>query len=96
MDDEMHRLVRRRFVSGGFALAGACALGIGISAPDAIASKSSKAALLYQDRTNDGKRCADCKFFTPSANDPSTGTCAIVEGTIDRNGWCMAFSAREH
>lgn len=96
MDDEMDRTVRRRFLSQGLVLAGACALGMGIPAKNAVASKSSKAALSYQDRANDGKRCADCKFFTPVANDASTGTCALVEGTIDRNGWCMAFSAREH
>ena len=78
----------------GLGVAGACVLGIALDAPDAAAAKSAKTALLYQDHPNDGKRCGECKFFTSSGNDASPGTCALVEGMIDRNGWCMAYSPR--
>jgi hypothetical protein len=30
----------------------------------------------------------------PAGSDPNSGSCALVEGTIDSNGWCMAFSAK--
>ena len=92
MTEHVFRPSRRRMALG---LAGAafCALGLG-RAREAAAAKSTKAALSYQDHASDGKRCADCKYFSAASADASTGTCAIVEGAIDRNGWCMAFSPR--
>ena len=77
------------------------ACGIGVTAAVALAfverdaaAKTSKASLLYQEQPNGGKRCADCKFFSAASGAEGAGTCALVEGPIDRNGWCMAFSPR--
>jgi hypothetical protein len=44
------------------------------------------------DAPNEGKSCATCRLFTPSES--GKGTCAVVEGSVSANGWCMAFSAR--
>jgi len=93
MDDHRIEIGRRRFIKCGVGMAGACALGLGLASRNA-AAKTAKAALLYQDQPNGGKRCADCKFFSAGSNDANTGTCELVEGTINRNGWCTAFSPR--
>ena len=93
MKDNRSEINRRKILKCGIGMAGACALGLALGARDA-AAKTSKAALLYQDQPNGGKRCADCRFFSAGGSDTNTGTCALVEGTIDRNGWCTAFSPR--
>jgi hypothetical protein len=92
MDEQVHRAGRRR-MTWGLACAAVCALGLGYRR-EARAAKSTKAELSYQDHASNGKRCADCKFFTAPSSDASTGTCAVVEGAVDRDGWCMAFSPR--
>jgi hypothetical protein len=93
MDDKVCTK-RRQILARGIGLAGASALGMTSVARDAAAAKTSKAALLYQDHPQNGKRCGDCKFFSPDSGSSTAGTCEIVEGTVDRNGWCMSFSPR--
>ena len=92
--DEKFCTKRRLVLARSLGLAGACALGMTIGARDASAAKSSKAAFLYQDHPQDGKRCGNCKFFSPDSGNASAGTCEVVEGAVDRNGWCMAFSPK--
>ncbi|HEX9301224.1 MAG TPA: high-potential iron-sulfur protein [Casimicrobiaceae bacterium] len=94
MDEKPPHTIRRRILARGLGLTGACVLGIAIDARSIAAAKSPKAALLYQDHPRDGHRCGDCKFFNAAGNDAPTGTCALVDGTIDRNGWCMAFAPK--
>jgi hypothetical protein len=55
-------------------------------------AKAAKSELLYQDHPHEGKKCGDCKHFSPDAN--GTGTCAMVEGMVSVNGWCQAFSPK--
>jgi hypothetical protein len=59
---------------------------------DPVVAKVSKADMFYRDTPKEGKSCAACRLFTPSES--GTGTCAVVEGSVSANGWCMAFSAR--
>ena len=94
MDKKTLQMTRRRILTRGLGLAGACVLGVAMGAPDTAAAKGPKAAFLYQDHPNNGKRCGDCKFFNVDTNDAATGTCKLVEGPIDRNGWCMAFAPK--
>jgi high potential iron-sulfur protein len=94
MNEKPHYTMRRRILAQGAGLAGACILGIALDAGNTAAAKSPKAALLYQDHPRDGHRCGDCKFFNAAGNDAPAGTCALVEGAIDRNGWCMAFAPK--
>jgi hypothetical protein len=91
MDAHRIEINRRKTLKYSVAMAGACALAF---VSHKASAKSSKAALLYQDQPSGGKRCADCKFFSADSSDSSVGTCALVEGPIDRNGWCTAFSPR--
>ena len=86
-----HRSARRRILQQALGLAGATFFVV--ATREAGAQKSSKSALLYQDHPHDGRHCSECKYFTGSPDAPAGG-CALVEGTVDRNGWCMAFSSR--
>lgn len=54
----------------------------------AAQAKASKAALQYQGRPKNGLRCSTCVQFVPP------GQCKIVEGSIDPDGWCMAYIAK--
>jgi hypothetical protein len=88
-------LPRRRILVRAVFAAGSGALGLCVGARDAAAQKSSKASLLYQDHPHGGRRCGECKFFSPGADATQAGTCAIVDGPIQPDGWCMAFSPRQ-
>ena len=85
---------RRRALARGVALAGSTLLVFSVGMRPAAAQKSSKASLAYQEHPHDGKKCADCKHFTPRSDASGAGTCALVEGPIQPTGWCTAFSAR--
>lgn len=54
------------------------------------ASKASKQAMQYQDTPKNGQKCADCLQF-----EPKTKTCKVVAGSIDPNGYCLAFQAKD-
>ncbi len=55
-------------------------------------SKADKRDFYYQEKPKDGKNCASCKMFSTSAD--GIGMCAIVDGVVSPNGWCLAFSPR--
>ena len=74
-----------------FVIAIAAAAGIGWSAT-ANAAKADKRDFFYQDRPKDGKSCATCRLF--SAAPSGQGNCAIVDGEVSPNGWCMAYSPK--
>lgn len=83
---------RRRALRRGAALicsALACAAFVHSGAARAKAAKSQ---MQYQTHPHDGKSCASCRFFTASTSD--NGSCALVDGEISRDGWCVAFAAR--
>jgi hypothetical protein len=42
----------------------------------------------YQDKPNGDKRCSNCLNFVPSSS------CAIVEGTVSPNGYCLAWAKK--
>jgi len=68
------------------------AIGTLAFAADPALAKVSKADVFYRDSPRDGRRCAACRLFT--AGESGQGTCAVVDGPVSANGWCMAFSAR--
>ena len=61
-----------------------------LASEQAHASKAAKMDFFYQPKPKDGKSCATCRLFTTT--EPGKGTCAIVEGEVSPNGWCMAHS----
>jgi hypothetical protein len=65
------------------------------SSPPAKAGSMNKGMLHYQDSPKDGKMCADCAAYTPPPSpEAGTGTCKIVAGPVNPQGWCMAYSHR--
>jgi hypothetical protein len=47
-----------------------------------------KPAARYQDRPNRGRRCGGCRYFR------GPNFCAVVEGLISPNGWCIYHDPR--
>jgi high potential iron-sulfur protein len=89
-----HAAARRRILKQALGWAGSSLVLLGTGARRAAAQKSSKTALLYQDHPHDGRRCGECKYFA-AAPDANAGSCTVVDGPVDRNGWCLAFSPRQ-
>jgi hypothetical protein len=56
--------------------------------PDSVATKQ---AVTYQSEPRDGQQCTDCTFYIPDKNGDGLGACAVVEGTIEPEGWCSSF-----
>ncbi|SFI02102.1 High potential iron-sulfur protein [Collimonas sp. OK307] len=62
--------------------------------PQANAGSMTKGMLHYQDTPKDGKMCADCAAYNPPTPDTASGTCKVVAGPVNPQGWCMAYSHR--
>lgn len=58
--------------------------------PGRVAAKETVA---YQPGPSGGRRCAGCQFYVPDRNGDGLGACAVVEGTIDPDGWCTSYAA---
>ena len=77
---------RELLKTGAFALAGLCLAG----AADAQA-KARKQAMQYQDHPKGDQRCDKCLHWIPGPNPSAKGSCKVVDGPIDPQGWCLAF-----
>lgn len=51
-------------------------------------TKTPKSVAKYQDKPNNGQKCADCRFFQPPKS------CQLVAGDISPNGWCSFFAKK--
>jgi hypothetical protein len=60
--------------------------------PRPARAKAAKADFFYQEKPKEGKSCMSCRLFV--AAESGNGSCAVVEGEISPNGWCMAYSPR--
>lgn len=84
---------RRRALRGALALAALAAAG-GLARPRmALAGNGAKADFQYQDHPQDGHHCAQCTAFQPGATG-EPGSCRLISGAINPDGWCIAFSQR--
>jgi len=79
---------RRSVLRGAALLAGAALTASIVPSKEALAQKASQEAMKYQDKPNGDKRCSNCLNFIPSSS------CAIVEGTVSPNGYCMAWAKK--
>jgi hypothetical protein len=77
---------RRRVLAGGAAvLAGAAGLATRAARAQ---QKLAQSAVQYQEQPKDGQMCSGCvNFVAPNA-------CKIVDGTINPNGWCIAYAPK--
>ena len=91
---EQDALIARRLglIRGTHLLIGA-AVTMAIGRPGiADAAKADKRDFFYQDKPKDGKSCSTCRLYSPIEG--GKGQCAIVDGDVSPNGWCLAYSAR--
>lgn len=95
MNKKPEQLSRRAMLKVGVAaLTGAVMLPIlGMNSASA-ASKASQAAMQYQDKPKDGKKCMNCTQFIPGSKPDAMGSCKVVEGEISPDGWCIAFAPK--
>ena len=73
---------------------GAATVGALLRSPPAMAAKASKAAMMYQDKPHASQRCDNCIHFAPGKTPTADGTCAVVEGNIAPQGWCIAYAPK--
>jgi hypothetical protein len=85
---------RRTMLGRSAGLLGGLVLPLILEANRPAAAKAAKGDFLYQNRPHEGKDCGSCKFFSPDNNGANTGSCALVEGVVHRQGWCLAYSPK--
>ena len=54
----------------------------------AQSAKLAQSAVQYQTSPKDGAMCSGCVNFQPP------NACAIVDGEINPNGWCVAYAPK--
>jgi hypothetical protein len=82
-------LSRRRVLRAG--MAAMAAVGAAATPKPAQADDSSKVAqnlVQYQQTPKDGNKCSLC------VNWVAPNSCKVVAGTINPNGWCVAFAPK--
>ena len=52
----------------------------------AAAAKVSQASVQYQNQPKGDQKCSGCQHFIPESN-----ACALVEGQISPEGWCLLW-----
>ena len=89
------RLERRNFLAHVLDIVGVAVLIVTtVGASSRATAKVGKGEFMYQEHPHEGRSCAQCKYFAPDSANPSIGSCEIVDGTISRDGWCVAFASR--
>ena len=87
--DDNRKLSRRSVLRGAALLTSAALTASMMSSKEAFAQqKASKEAMKYQDKPSGDKQCSNCLNFIPSIS------CAIVEGTVSPNGYCLAWAKK--
>ena len=83
------KLSRRSVLKGAALLASAALTAEIVPSRQALAQqKASQEAMQYHDKPNGDKRCSNCLSFIPPSG------CAIVEGTVSPNGYCIAWAKK--
>ena len=86
MDKSAFRATRRSTLAAGTV----ALLWFGLGPRAARGAKATKQDFMYQSKPKGDASCANCKLFSKSPS--GGGTCALVEGEIMPNGWCMAYT----
>jgi hypothetical protein len=94
MDFSQKRCSRRTLLKRSAALASLAAIPLVVVSAPARAMKLGKGDMHYQDQPRDGKKCVDCTAYEMNPGN-AAGSCKIVDGPINPNGWCMAYSGRQ-
>lgn len=84
---------RELFKKGAIAAVGLAVAGVALSAESAAAKMSQQGAM-YQPKPHANQKCSGCARFKPGATATADGSCAIVDGKISPNGWCVMFTPK--
>jgi hypothetical protein len=79
-------LLRVVALLGGAVLGSALEAGAQDAKPKAVMKKYSKERVGYRDQPYEGRTCAKCVLYA------GDGNCAIVEGQVSPEGWCMQWT----
>ena len=90
MNKDMDTKISRRTLLKGAAVVTGMAL-VSALTGKALAAKSTKAAMQYQDKPKGDQKCSNCALFVPGKTATASGTCQVVEGSISPQGWCTAY-----
>jgi hypothetical protein len=82
--EKQNKKTRRMVLRSGLAAIGGLAA-VSSRAQDKIDPKQ----VQYQPTPKDGNKCSMCVNFQPPT------ACKIVSGTIDPNGWCIAYAPKQ-
>jgi len=93
MNENMDTKMSRRTLLKGAAVVTGMALASAFTGK-ALAAKSTKAAMQYQDKPKGAQKCSNCKFFVPGKTAKANGACQVVEGSISPQGWCTAYTKK--
>lgn len=86
---------RRSFLKTATLIAGVAVVPVTFLSQEAFAAKVSKASMQYQyTPKSPNAHCSKCVHFQPGKTATDKGTCEVVEGVIDPNGWCLAFTPK--
>ena len=86
---EKNKLITRRDALKNIAVVAAgIAVTTMVGAGTANAGTVSKASVQYQDHPHGKQHCSVCANFV------APHSCKVVAGTIDPNGWCVAFAPK--
>ncbi|WP_411969056.1 high-potential iron-sulfur protein [Haloferax sp. YSSS75] len=52
---------------------------------------STQDAVSYQEEPNEGQQCSNCRYYIEDKNGDGVGACAIVEGEIAPEAYCVSY-----
>ena len=84
---------RELFKKGAVAAVGVAVAGVALSVESA-AAKMTQAGAMYQPKPHGNQKCSVCARFTPGPTPTADGTCAVVDGKISPDGWCVMFTPK--
>ena len=87
--NEYGQTSRRSAIKRGLAITAATVVGVATSMRAFAQEKIEQAQVQYQNMPKDGAKCSLCvNWIAPNA-------CKIVAGTINPEGWCVAFAPKD-
>ena len=96
MTDSTFDPSRRNLCRQGVALAGgAVATSLLLkSRAFAQSQKAPQSSVQYQDHPKGQDECDRCTHFIPGTTSSASGTCQVVQGSINPKGWCVMFASK--
>jgi hypothetical protein len=79
--------ISRRTILRGALVAGA-AVPVLLSGIGSAGAKVTQESVKYQATAKDGQKCSDCNNFE------APGSCKLVDGAINPEGWCQLFKKK--